>query len=83
MDRNEPPVWGQNSWDTAELLFERIGTENVLLLPVTSTEHGGITMEGGVYHHEAMTTVRTNHVDQVIELRQESWDRAVEDLLAS
>ena len=83
MDRNEPPVWGENSWDTAELLFERIGTENVRLLPVTRTEHGGITMEGGVYHHEAMTTVRTDHVDQVIELRQESWDRAVEDLLAS
>lgn len=83
MDRGEAPVFGENSWDTAELLFERIGRDRVVLHPVEATEHGGSTMSNAVYHHEQMTTVQIDLSALDVETRQESWDRAVEDLLAS
>lgn len=83
MDRGEAPVFGENSWDTAELLFERIGPDRVVLHPVSANEHGGSTMSNAVYHHEQMTTVQIDLPKLDAQSRRESWNRAVEDLLAA
>lgn len=81
LDRGEEPEFGVNSWDTAELLFERLGRDRVILHPVERSEHGGITMCDAVYHHEQMTTVQTDMPAAVGAERRDLWDRAVADLL--
>ena len=81
MDRGEEPEFGINSWDTAELLFERIGRDRVTLHPIEYSEHGGITMSDVVYHHEQMTTVQTDMPVATGAARRAAWDGAVSDLL--
>jgi hypothetical protein len=56
LDTGEPYVFGTNCWDTGEYLFEALGRESVVLLPVERSENGwGDVIDSVVYHHRAMT----------------------------
>jgi len=81
LDLDERPVFGVNTWDTGELVFEALGREAVSLLPVEPTEFGGVSMAGFVYHHTAMTTRRVNQPDDPEHRPASEWERAVAGLL--
>jgi hypothetical protein len=81
LDLGEPPVFGVNTWDTAELLFERLGREAVRLLPVTRSELGGFVMSDAVYHHAGSTTIQLDAEDRDPAAHSAAWEQAVAKLL--
>lgn len=81
-DLGEPPLFGINTWDTAELVFEALGREHVALLPVREyPSGGGLTIDGVVYHHTAATTSLTDDPEAVRAEKRRMWAEAVADLL--
>lgn len=82
-DLGEVPEFSRNTWDTGELLFERMGREAALLLPTSDVvEYGGQQMAGVVYHHCGLTTLQ-NPGDLRDPVRHtEGWHRATSALLA-
>jgi hypothetical protein len=82
LDLGEPPEFGVNTWDTAELLFERLGRQSVRLLPLSRSELGGFIMSDVVYHHAASTTIQIDPEDpRDPAAHSAAWDRAVKELL--
>jgi hypothetical protein len=81
-DLGEEPVFGVNTWDTGELLFERLGREHTHLL-VTSdvAEFGGQQMANVVYHHCGMTTLRQPGDLRDPVAHTEGWALAIAALL--
>lgn len=84
LDRNEEPVFLENTWDTGELLFLRLGSDQVHLFPADRSPYGGVTMADVVYHHEGFTTMTMFEED----LRDRAthgpaWTRAVAGLLGT
>ncbi len=78
----EEERFGENVWDTGELISIALQNQGTTLLPTDDLEYGGCTMAGVVYHHGALSRLPELD-DQEVELRhQQAWDRAVRDLLA-
>lgn len=77
----EDPDFGRNTWDTGERLSEVLGREAIVLMPVSPTDTGGITMAGVVYHHAAMTTMQTDDTPPTRAGREAAWEAAVSSLL--
>lgn len=72
LNTGEAPRFGENCFDTGEHLFERLGRENVTLLPVHRSENGwGDVIAGIVYHHRAVTAYDVVDVAERNELRNE------------
>jgi glycosyltransferase involved in cell wall biosynthesis len=83
LERGEHEVFGTNTWDTGELLFERLGRSRVALLPVERSPHGGLTMLDAVYHHGASTTLSLDDRGGSVAAHQRAWDDAVADYLGT
>jgi hypothetical protein len=81
LDRGEDPVFGVNTWDTGELLFERLGRQSVRLLPLKPSELGGYVMSDAVYHHPGSTTIQIDAEGRNPVVHSAAWDQAVTALL--
>jgi hypothetical protein len=81
VERGEDEVFGVNTWDTGELLFERLGRSRVELFPVQRSPHGGLTMLDAVYHHGASTALTLDDPAGVMVAHGVAWDDAVADYL--
>jgi len=83
VDWCEDPVFGENTWDTSELLFKHLGRDRVTLLPTEPSPLGGTVMAGAVYHHEQMTTIQLEEPSSDVVARSDRWHVAVTELLGS
>jgi hypothetical protein len=81
LERGEPPEFGTNTWDTGELLFERLGRQRVRLLPTRHSELGGMEMADVVYHHPGSTTILVDDDGRDASAHDRSWSKAVAKLL--
>lgn len=81
-DLEEEPVFGANTWDTGELIFEDLGPERTVIYPTEPGFDGfGKRMGGVVYHHTGMTTGVTDDPADRFRLKTAMWERACEELL--
>jgi glycosyltransferase involved in cell wall biosynthesis len=80
-DRGEAPRFGTNTWDTGELLFERLGPDRVRLLPTSASELGGVDMAGVAYHHPGSTTILVDDDGRDLPAHDRGWHEAVTKLL--
>ena len=74
-------VWGRDMWDVGELLFHRLGAENVQLFPVRPTTLRGVEMEECVFHLEGGTTVDAWYGGDKDGSFEAKWSLAVNELL--
>lgn len=61
--REPNPVFGENAWDTGELISEAIGPERLALLDNELTPFGGRVIRDLGYHHCGATTLITESDD--------------------
>jgi hypothetical protein len=57
--------WGDNAWDTAELMTARLGSDNVILIDKTENPTPGLpgmTTGGVVYHHGGVSRTASGDV---------------------
>ncbi len=81
-DLGEEPVFGQNTWDTGELIFEAFGSDSVRLLPTERDPSGfGQRIADVAYHHTGMTTGLTDDPMALYANKTAMWEEAVERLL--
>lgn len=78
----QKPVFGENTWDTGELLFEALGREHVCILPVTTHASGwGKIMADVVYHHEGMTTGLRDDEAALLAYKRVRWNAVINELI--
>lgn len=80
-DLGQDPVFGENTWDTGELLFEWLGRDRVVLHDAVPTEWGwGVVIGGVVYHHTGGTTGITDDPEQLLRKKARLWNEAITKL---